>query len=330
MQADSSKDSPSKDSPRKIVFCCMRDEAPFLLEWAAYQKVVGFTDIVVYSNDCTDGTDMLLDLLAEHGIVQHVRHHPRTLPQAEAVNHFMASGRFAVGDHIMHMDADEFLNIHLGRRRLDDLIAWIGGHVGVLVPWRLFGDGGHDRFAGRLISDAYVMAAPADAVSGATVKTFLRVTPELARLSVHRPTYTPEFWARDKTFVTAAGAPIDITKPGHAGWVAGVPGFAIPSEDALGGIVQVNHYQYRSAAAFALKDRRGWAADKRSATPYKPANAPRFNVNRVEDRSILALAPEVSALLAQWMVLPGIGDLTAKITAAFRQSEDRYLAQGTL
>ena len=40
----------------------MKDEAPYLLEWFAHHLAVGFTDILVYTNDCTDGTD---DMLAE-------------------------------------------------------------------------------------------------------------------------------------------------------------------------------------------------------------------------------------------------------------------------
>jgi hypothetical protein len=38
----------------------MKDEAPYLLEWVAHHLAVGFTDIVVYTNDCTDGTVEML------------------------------------------------------------------------------------------------------------------------------------------------------------------------------------------------------------------------------------------------------------------------------
>ena len=34
----------------------MRDEGPYLLEWVAYHRLIGFTDIVVCSNDCVDGS----------------------------------------------------------------------------------------------------------------------------------------------------------------------------------------------------------------------------------------------------------------------------------
>jgi hypothetical protein len=45
----------------------MRDEAPALLEWVAFQDVIGIDRIVVYTNDCRDGTDAMLDRLGQIG-----------------------------------------------------------------------------------------------------------------------------------------------------------------------------------------------------------------------------------------------------------------------
>jgi len=47
----------------------MKDEAPYLLEWFAHHMAVGFTDILVYTNDCSDGTDAMLMRLEELGRV---------------------------------------------------------------------------------------------------------------------------------------------------------------------------------------------------------------------------------------------------------------------
>lgn len=53
---------------------CVKNEGPFLLEWIAFHQCIGVTDFLFYSNDCDDGTDTLLDALAELG---HLRHLPR-------------------------------------------------------------------------------------------------------------------------------------------------------------------------------------------------------------------------------------------------------------
>ncbi len=42
---------------------CVKNEGPFLLEWIAFNRVIGVTDFLFYSNDCDDGTDKLLDAL---------------------------------------------------------------------------------------------------------------------------------------------------------------------------------------------------------------------------------------------------------------------------
>jgi hypothetical protein len=48
-----------------------KDEAPFLLEWFAHQLAIAFKDILVYTNDCTDGTDETLQRLETMGLGHH-------------------------------------------------------------------------------------------------------------------------------------------------------------------------------------------------------------------------------------------------------------------
>ena len=47
----------------KLAFSAMKDEGPDVLEWVCYQRAVGFDEVLVYTNDCTDGSDDLLDAL---------------------------------------------------------------------------------------------------------------------------------------------------------------------------------------------------------------------------------------------------------------------------
>jgi hypothetical protein len=50
-----------------------KNEGAFLLEWIAYHKIIGFTDIVILSNDCEDGSDEILDHLSKSGEIVHLR-----------------------------------------------------------------------------------------------------------------------------------------------------------------------------------------------------------------------------------------------------------------
>ena len=58
---------------RTLAVLTVRNEAAFLLEWLAHHRAVGFTDFLVFSNDCEDGTDKMLDRLEEMGLLTHVR-----------------------------------------------------------------------------------------------------------------------------------------------------------------------------------------------------------------------------------------------------------------
>ena len=55
--------SPPTGAARKVLFSAMKNEAPFVLEWVAYHKVIGFDEIVIAFNDCDDGTAELLRAL---------------------------------------------------------------------------------------------------------------------------------------------------------------------------------------------------------------------------------------------------------------------------
>lgn len=51
--------------PISTVVTSMKDEAPYVIEWVAYHRALGFDRIVVLANDCTDGTHEMLTRLHE-------------------------------------------------------------------------------------------------------------------------------------------------------------------------------------------------------------------------------------------------------------------------
>ena len=52
---------------------CVRNEGAFLLDWLAHHLACGVTHVVALSNDCQDGTDALLDRLAQVAPLTHIR-----------------------------------------------------------------------------------------------------------------------------------------------------------------------------------------------------------------------------------------------------------------
>lgn len=132
---------------------CMRNEGLFIVEWVAYHRVIGFDRIVICSNDCTDGSDTLLDLLAQFGAIDHLRNTvpPETAPQDSGMRAAFAHLDPTDIEWIAHIDADEFLNIGLGDGHISDLLARAGGGDVIALPWWAFGDSGHKHWPGSVL-----------------------------------------------------------------------------------------------------------------------------------------------------------------------------------
>ena len=56
----------------------VKNEGPDLLEWLAWHRMIGFDRIVIFSNDCSDGSDGLPDAL--EGIGWQAHHRPSPPP----------------------------------------------------------------------------------------------------------------------------------------------------------------------------------------------------------------------------------------------------------
>ena len=80
---------------------------------------------MILSNDCEDGSDEMLDHLSKSGEIIHLRNDG---PYDDRGIQFAAlelAGRqkgLKEADWIMHLDIDEFLNIHVGDGQISDLI----------------------------------------------------------------------------------------------------------------------------------------------------------------------------------------------------------------
>jgi hypothetical protein len=130
----------------------MKNEGPFILEWIAYHRVIGFDKIIIGSNDCEDGSDKFLDVLAMEGIISH---RPNPVASTEDPQHKLL---VTVLDHydvrasewLMVMDVDEFLCINYGNGRLDPLLTHLGDADAVTFLWKTFGDAGLDLWNGDL------------------------------------------------------------------------------------------------------------------------------------------------------------------------------------
>src|SRR6056297_2837127 len=137
---------------------CVKNEGPFLLEWIAFHRLVGVTDFLFYSNDCTDGTDRLLDALAARGAdaptaAGRVVHLPNPAEgrnyQMEALKHAAGQDIVRGADWVWIADVDEFPNIHVGDHTLPALIAACGDPQAISLNFQFFANDDVDAFEDR-------------------------------------------------------------------------------------------------------------------------------------------------------------------------------------
>lgn len=233
----------------------VRNEAAFLLEWLAHHRAVGFTDFLVFSNDCQDGTDTLLDRLHETGQITHVRNDG---PYDNGGIQFTALKRaddmdiVRQADWIMAMDIDEFVNIHVGDGTLPALINALPLATAITLTWRLFGNDGIVGYEDRPVTEAFTACAPQVIHwpwRAAMFKTLYRNDATYRKLGVHRPRNPDNSRLARARWFDGAGRELgEGFKTGRLYSDYGRPLFRL---------AQLNHYVLGSIESFLLKSDRG-------------------------------------------------------------------------
>ncbi|WP_420845107.1 glycosyltransferase family 2 protein [Leisingera aquaemixtae] len=292
----------SGSKTRTAIVTTMKNEGPFILEWLAYHRVIGVDDFLIYTNDCTDGTDTMLQMLQEKGLVQH-RENPfrgsGLKPQHAALQAAEDEAVIKDADWLVCMDVDEFINIKCGAGRLADLFAAAGDANMISMTWRLFGNNDVRDFTGGLILRDFTRCAfevtrkPHQAWG---FKTLFRNTGIFKKLGVHRPKgLKPQLW-EDIRWINGSGRDMP-REMFRNGWRSSMSTYGYD-------LVQLNHYAVRSAESFLVKRDRGRVnhVDRDQGLSYWF----RMNNNAEEERSIQRMIPALEVEMARLLADPEI------------------------
>lgn len=296
---------------RNVLFSAQRNEGPFLLEWLAYHLVVGFDRIVILSNDCTDGSDHLLDCLARHLPLQHVVQTVEgpNAPQHQAQHKAREAGLLKPGDWACWLDADEFLNIHAGTGHVGDLRAAMGAADGICLNWQLFGAAGQRHWPGRQLDPVFSRCGPPLGKSVQFCKTLFRLTDEIEFLAIHRPVLQLGV-ARDRpVWLRGDGRRLDATFV-HDRLPKGLPPSRVPGFPSYR-LGQINHYAVRTPDLYALRATRGDGSvarvdPDRIARRYTARHYRRYDRNWFRDATIQRHAGAVAARVSHLLALPDV------------------------
>jgi len=312
-------------SGRTAIVTCMKNEGPFLLEWLAYHRMIGVDDFLVYTNDCDDGTDTLLDVLQDRGLVQR-RDNPfrgtDQRPQQAALQAAWSDPVVQNAGWLISMDVDEFLNVHAGANRLPDLFAAIGDANMVSATWRLFGNDDVEAYEDRPIIEQFTRCAPQlirRPHQAWGFKTLFRNQGLWEGFGVHRPR---GHLGGEVNWVNGSGYPMP-ERLIKTGWRSSLESYGYD-------LVTLNHYAVRSVESFLVKRDRGRVnhvtRDQGAAYWF------RMNNNDQQDLSIHRHLPELNAELDKLKADPEIAALHAQAVAAHRakvvnlMEQDEYVA----
>ncbi|WP_110687115.1 glycosyltransferase family 2 protein [Salinicola aestuarinus] len=121
----------------------IKNEAPYLAEWIAYHRLIGFTHFFIADNGSEDGSAELLTSWARRGFVTTRHWTPEEKAQTSWYRHVLDEYGEQI-EHLAFLDADEFLVHPQTDRPLDWLSPVLARNdVGaVAVNWRIFGSSG--------------------------------------------------------------------------------------------------------------------------------------------------------------------------------------------
>lgn len=283
---------------RALAILTVRNEAAFLLEWLAHHKACGFTDFLVFSNDCSDGTDLMLDRLQEMGELTHIRNdgpHEEG-PQWAALKAADKHPLMKAADWVLFLDVDEFVNIHVGDRSLTALLAALPHATAIPLTWRFFGNAGTDGvgvigFEDLPVTQIFTRAAPAVLHwpwRAAMFKTLFRNDGAYRKLGVHRPRSPDPDRMDQQVWVDGSGR--TLPPDYHRNRIISPMG-----RDNFG-LVQMNHYALGAMESYIVKCDRGRA--NRDASSFDMSYWVERNFSDSADTSIQKLGPKMAGHLA--------------------------------
>lgn len=310
---------------------CVKNEGPFLLEWIAFNRLLGVTDFLFYSNDCTDGTDLLLDALAaspraETGRVVHLPNPAEGRNyQMEALKNAARQPVVKESDWVWVADVDEFLNIHVGDHTIPALIAACDNPQAISVNFQFFANDNVRGYVDRPVIAQFTRSHNPDiwcSQMAIEVKTLVRADFPLQYFGAHRPFFRkslPE--AKHPKWTDASGRPVP------AKFLTAANPRRIRKFPAAGSrqFATLNHYALRSLDSYLVKNDRGDV--NRDGREFDDTYWRERNDPAVEDVSILRYQPRLLNALDRLRQDPQINALHGDCVRLHRERRDALMAQ---
>lgn len=320
------------DGQDVLLLSIMKNEGPYVLEWVAHHLSVGFDRFMIFTNDCDDGTDLILDRLSRHIAMRH-QPNPRSLFPDRGDWHIIASryaqmfNDYKTAGWIYTADVDEFLQVAAGDGTLQGFRQAAGRFDVVSFTSVPFGSSGLIELADRPVMEQFTTTssnleaarAAGKAVPGA-VKTLLRNAVRFQARRNHRPVRR-DFSTTSLRWIDGSGQDMP-------------PGFVDGKQKAVDATTTTrmawfNHYAIRSAEAYLIKVERGDATgdeQRQKSKRYWQS----YDAKGATDLRAATLRPSARAWLDRFMADPDLAELHRRAFAVHKEKAKRLRDSGAV
>jgi len=235
----------------KLLITSVRNEAPYLAEWIAWHKMLGFDHFLIYTNDNTDNTKEILEKISRLGFLTWFELFPEAdkSPQMVAFNEAVKWLHEHQPEWAALFDVDEFLNLKQDAS-LDDFLNRFPDADAIAINWKIFGSSHLTEKGIGLTPERFLWSAHEDYFEHRQFKSIFRYNKDLIRIH-HRAIYKSHVYEKLK-YTYPNGVPLNkkIIQPGPFNLVDGKYYFDFS-------VAQLNHYAIRSLSEFKKKRMRG-------------------------------------------------------------------------
>ncbi len=300
-----------------VLMSCVKDEGPFVLEFVAHHLALGFDRILIASNDCSDGTDVLLAALHRAGFVQHLDHSVGAgeIPQHVGYARLRSAFGLRRAEWLMVLDVDEFLHVSQGDGSVQALTAAAQGVDIIALNAQTYGTIFGGQWQPGLVCGQFTYRLKSQHKINAVIKSLTRAPKRFLDTHNHH-------MARYR----GGTAPLQVMRGNGLR-------FEVPADAPLwthlrfapaGGfghdLAHYNHYAIKTLDSYQLRRARGrGAAAQVDGAPLRHTDeyfAARMLAD-IPDDSIGIYAPRVAEKLAQMLAIPAVA-------AAQKDCEARY------
>ncbi|WP_169712165.1 glycosyltransferase family 2 protein [Paracoccus contaminans] len=300
-----------------VLLSSMRDEGPFALEFVAHHRAIGFDRLFIASNDCRDGTDVLLDALDAVGAITHHRSvpGPGDKPQHRAYAAMRALHGLDRADWLMVLDADEFLHVSTGAGRVQDLTAAAPPGTDIIaLNARSFGTTPDPRWHRGLVTEQFTLRLRARHPLNGPVKSLAR---DIGRFQdIHNHSMV-RYGGKAPLQVMRGDGSLFFIPPDRSIWdfLRNVLPRHIHHD-----LAHYNHYAIKSLSSFCLRQDRGRGAAPLAEPNQRHTDRYFDGFAAADQRDLRFVRRYGAALRAEYdrlLALPGVA-------AAQAEAERRY------